>query len=496
MNFIERIEQFSQRQDLTAMISGDESLSFADLWTYSDRLAAYLKLNCRKHEPLLVYGHKRPLMLVCFLACVKSGHAYCPIDISFPLLRISDVCSIVDPEFVLATETIEVEQPVLAVSDLMAICQDQRLDHQIDTMDWVSHDDTFYIIFTSGSTGKPKGVEISLGNLSAFAAWITDLSGLALEGQRILNQAPFSFDLSVMDITLALTNGGCLWAISADIAKDYRRLMAALEQSQVKVWVSTPSFADVCLAAQEFTETLLPKLCLFLFCGETLSHQTAQRLHERFPASRIVNTYGPTESTVAISAVDIDEACLALYDPLPIGVEKPGTQVWIDPTADDPEQGELIILGDTLSKGYYRNAEKTAQNFFVTDTGERAYRTGDLGYRRNGLLFFQHRKDFQIKLHGYRIELGDIERNLLAIDHVVQAAVLAKIQNQTITALVAFVDFDQPIANRLALVNALKHELKDRLPAYMVPRNFVFLDHFPTTANGKIDRNRLQEMIP
>lgn len=225
---------------------------------------------------------------------------------------------------------------------------------------WVSGKDTWYIIFTSGSTGTPKGVQISADCLNHYLDWSVGLGSAAEEkdGQVFLNQAPFSFDLSVMDLYTSLASGGTLYCLEKTVQSDYRLLMQSLGASKANVWVSTPSFAEVCLSEKSFSEELLPKLQVFLFCGETLGNRTVQKLQERFPKAAVVNTYGPTESTVAVTDVLVTPQMARETEPLPVGRAKPGTRIEIRDEAGtvlpDGEKGEIIILGDTVSTGYYR----------------------------------------------------------------------------------------------------------------------------------------------
>ena len=177
----------------------------------------------------------------------------------------------------------------------------------------------FYIIFTSGSTGDPKGVIITAGNLGAFVTWMLAEHAFVPAGEVFLNQAPFSFDLSVMDLYLSLATGGTLHSITREEIADFRRLFRSLTESGLTTWVSTPSFAQLCLAERTFAAERLPGLRRFLFCGETLFPETAARLCERFPEAEVWNTYGPTEATVATTSIRITPEIAARGGALPIG---------------------------------------------------------------------------------------------------------------------------------------------------------------------------------
>lgn len=439
-----------------------ESLSYEELDLYSDRLAAWLddRFGPGK-EPLVVYGHKALLMPVCFLACVKAGRAYCPVDLSVPQNRVRMIVELVDGPAVLAAEPgIEREEAgvpkegaggaLITAGELAEIAR--SYPRRIEPERWVSPEDTFYIIFTSGSTGVPKGVQIPYGCLNRYLEWAVELGSTEQEkmGKVFLNQAPFSFDLSVMDLYICLACAGTLKPLDKRTQNDFSKLLERFRTSGAAVWVSTPSFADVCLADPNFGRELLPKLELFLFCGERLGNRTASRLLERFPGARVINTYGPTESTVCMTEVEITEELCKKEIPLPVGRVRKGSEVRIEKAdktpAADGERGEILILGDTVSSGYFKRPEQTARAFFeeTTDRGvRRGYRTGDEGYLKDGMLYYCGRLDLQVKMHGYRIELGDIENNLMKLPGIRQAVVVPRVQDEKIRSLAAFISLGE-----------------------------------------------------
>lgn len=441
-------------------------------------------------------------MIVCFLACVKAGRAYCPIDTSVPLSRVEMILEEVEPEIILSTELLSIAfEKVLSREEILNLIKNQK--DVIDIRHYVSSDEVFYIIFTSGSTGKPKGVQITRECLDHFIRWGITLGGLA-EGSNyvFLNQAPFSFDLSVMDLYLCLYLGGTLWALTKEVQQDMRLLFPNLGRSLANVWVSTPSFADVCLSDKKFSDKLLSNLTTFLFCGETLTNKTVERLFERFPEADIVNLYGPTESTVAVTNVMITPEMNRQVSPLPVGKEKPGT--WIQIVDDegnvlpDGEKGEIIITGNTVSVGYWNNEELSQKVFGHCEIdGEmyRFYRTGDEGYKKDGFLFYCGRIDLQIKLHGYRIEVEDIENNMMKLPEVKQAAVIPKYRDGKVSSLVGFLAFSTEVEDEFLAARRVKEQLKEYLPDYMIPKKIKFLEQLPMTNNGKVDRKMLGGLV-
>jgi D-alanine--poly(phosphoribitol) ligase subunit 1 len=363
----------------------------------------------------------------------------------------------------------------------------------------VQVDEPFYILFTSGSTGEPKGVIITLASLEHFITWMLAEQRFTELGEVFLNQAPFSFDLSVMDLYCSLATGGTLFSISRDLIANPKELYRALTSSGVTTWVSTPSFAQMCLVEDKFSDAMLPRVRRFLFCGETLPSQTAAQLLKRFPKAEVWNMYGPTEATVATTSIRIDPAILERYSPLPVGRAMPGSEILIVNAKREllpaNQRGEIIIAGPNVSPGYLARPQLTADSFFQY-RGQRAYRTGDFGRFRDNLLFFEGRMDEQIKLSGYRIELGDVEANLRALATVRDAVVIPVIKDGTAQSLAAFVVLAaRDDASHFNLSHRLRNQLSERLPLYMLPRKFVFLDAFPMTPNGKIDRASLAKSL-
>ncbi len=485
MNLIEQIDHWAlAAPNAIAHISGDRRLTYGELRRRSDALAAHLaKRFGEDRSPIAVLGHREPEMLIAFLGAVKSRRPYVPLDTVLPQQRIDKILAISRPALLLTPEEItEISSPAQAAPSFR-----------------VQHDDPFYILFTSGSTGEPKGVIITLGCLEHFVAWMFAEQKFVPLGETFVNTAPFSFDLSVMDLYCALARGGTVFSISRDLVANPKMLYRVLAGSGATTWVSTPSFAQMCLVEEKFAEGMLPRIRRFLFCGETLATQTAARLLERFPRAQVSNMYGPTEATVASTSVRIDHSVLTTYPALPVGRAMPGTSVFVvndaGITLPANERGEIVIAGPNVSPGYLGRPDLTAAAFFEY-CGRRAYRTGDQGRFRDGLLFFEGRTDSQLKLNGYRVELGDVEANLLALPVVRDAVVTPMIKNGAAQSLAAFVVLSSQMEESdFELTQSLRRQLAERLPVYMLPRKFVFRDALPLTANGKVDRARLAQSL-
>jgi D-alanine--poly(phosphoribitol) ligase subunit 1 len=485
MDLLERIERWGRETpERIAHTSGEQTLTYAELTRRSNALAKSLSKKLPGDQsPFAVQGHKEPEMLIAFLGAVKAGHPYIPLDSSLPAQRVEKIL-----------ETAKAS--ILLTPDKVKVLTDQEQNPSDFQIAHPAPDDAWYIIFTSGSTGEPKGVVITCGCLESFVNWILSEQHFVEAKEVFLNQAPFSFDLSVMDLYSSLVTGGTLFSLTRDEIADPKMLFQVLSRSEVSVWVSTPSFAQFCLTEPLLNDRMITQVKKFWFCGETLAPEVAGSLLSRFPKAEVWNTYGPTEATVATTSIRIDADVIRKYSPLPVGKPKPDSEIHIlDNNVETKagERGEIVIAGPNVSAGYIHRPDLTERAFYrIRDM--RAYRTGDLGHFQDGHLFFDGRIDFQIKLHGYRIEIGDIENNLHALTNVRDAVVIPVIKNNKADYLAAFVVLkERSDKSDFEMTRRLKRELNGRLPDYMIPRKFVFVEQFPMTNNGKADRRKLSE---
>lgn len=505
MSIIDDIDNYGKGAGVAHIYRGT-TLSYSELSNKSNALASYIIEKFGKDKtPIVVFGHKQNEMLVCFLACVKSGHAYVPVDSSFPEQRVRDIIEGSKTKLVFDISG-QINNAygiqILTLDDVNNLINEYS-GKIPDRSCMVKPDDIYYIIYTSGSTGKPKGVSITLSCLESFIKWGLSLCNLQKDRNYIfMNQAPFSFDLSVMDLYLALASGSTSYSIDKAMISNLRELFDYFKESHINIWVSTPSFVEMCLADSSFNPDLLQNIETFLFCGETLTNNCAKRLKDRFKTARIINTYGPTEATVAVTSIEIDDEIIN-FDPLPVGKVKDDCLIKIfdekENEVPEGERGEIIIIGDSVSPGYYNNDEITKKSFFkmVIDGSEkRCYKTGDKGYIKNDMLYCCGRVDFQVKLNGYRIELEDIENNIRHIDFIRNSAVLPVVRDGRIQYLAAFVTLNKTINEKEFKIELkIKNELKKHVPNYMVPRKVVIKDSLPMTTNGKINRKLLMEEI-
>lgn len=312
MDFLDAIAAWgTARPTRLAHVSGTATLTYGSLIGRAATLARWLDATyADDRRPVAIVGHREPQMMIGMLACALTNRPYIPIDDSTPTERIERIAHTAHVALRLSVADVERfaphESPLPPRRARVA-------------------GDLFYVMFTSGSTGEPKGVQITRGALQAFLDWMTSEHRLQPAEETFLNQANFSFDLSVMDLYLSLVSGGTLVSATREHATNPRLLFELLRSTPLTTWVSTPTFAAMCLAEPAFDATMLPRLRRFLFCGEVLPHAVAAALVDRFPRAEVWNTYGPTEATVATTSIRVTRELLDRYDPLPVGVAMPGT---------------------------------------------------------------------------------------------------------------------------------------------------------------------------
>lgn len=318
------------------------------------------------------------------------------------------------------------------------------------------------------------------------------------EGGVILHQVSYSFDVSGCAVYAGISRGMTLFTIDHAMAANLQECFAALEKSGLTLWVSTPSFAELCVQSERFSQALLPCLGQFLFCGEVLTHTLCDTLAQRFPSARILNTYGPTEATVLVTAAEITGEMGQGSRSVPIGRAIDGVTLRLEQDGKevmaDGQTGELLILGPTVGPGYFGRPDLTEKSFFIDrKTGLRGYRTGDLCYQKDGLFYYCGRADNQLKLNGYRIELEDIEANLQKLPNIQRAAVApVRDGDGKVRYLAAFLLLQEPDGlTPLKRSVALKKQAAEFLPPYMIPRKLLIVDAFPLNVNGKIDKKAL-----
>ncbi|WP_420752331.1 amino acid adenylation domain-containing protein, partial [Rhodococcus sp. O3] len=486
-------QQVARTPDAIALEFEGETLTYAQFDAAANRMARYLVSIGVGPETTVGLAIRRSLdLLVAMYGIAKAGGAYVPLDPDHPADRIAHVLAAARPVAVLTTSRDGIEVPAH-----VPLHEVDRLDltgfdaaplTDADRTGPLRPDNTAYIIFTSGSTGLPKGVAVAHRAIVANLRWRQREYGFT-EADVILQKTPFTFDVSVWEFFWPLQVGARLVVAVPDGHRDPEYLARTIADRGVTALHFVPSMLSVFVAEPLAART--DSLRYVFASGEALPAQTVARFHE-ISSAELHNLYGPTEA-----AVDVTYYATARGDrTIPIGaaVDDTGLHVLDDALRPVPPgvPGELYLSGVQLARGYVARPDLTSDRFVADPTGrngERMYRTGDLVRRRpDGQLDYIGRVDFQVKLRGLRVELGEIEAAILGRDDVSQAVVVVHSDPVTGDHLVAYVVATGGVTLDTAELTATARE---RLPDYMVPNLFVQLDEFPLNASGKLDRKAL-----
>lgn len=451
----------------------DDTITYEECYEKVLELANNLeKQGC---SPVILYGHKSINQFVSIFACLVAKRCYIPIDLYTPISRIEDIIKKTGSTLVIMNEPLKID-------GVEALKVDEINSKYGNKLDKYSIDNEYaYIIFTSGSTGNSKGVPITYDNLNHFIEWITRLDEFKdISGLKVLSQASFGFDLSVMDIYFSIYKNCTIVAVDSDIKQDLDKLYNVIKVNGINFLVMTPTFIKFLLLDSCFDENNFTSIKYAFFCGECLEVETVKKLRDRFPEVSIINAYGPTEATCCVSLAEITNEMLE-YEFLPVGkVDTSAVKI-------DIINEEIILKGKSVFGGYL---DLDSDNCFK-ENNINCYKTGDLGEIKDNYLYCSGRMDSQIKYQGYRIELGDIENNLLKISGIREAVVVAKYRdNSNVVRLIkAFVVLDEDLSEEY-----IKSELLKLVPNYMIPKKIVVLDEMPVNQNGKYDRKKLSEL--
>ncbi len=480
--------QAARTPDAPATASETGELTYAQLNARANRLARLLADRGVGPERSVAVALPRSAdLVVSLLAVVKAGGAYLPVDPDYPADRIAYMLDDAAPALIL-TDTARAAR--FGAADVPLLLVDQADTSGYDAADLtdadraapLTADHPAYTIYTSGSTGRPKGVVVTHTGLASLAAGQID--GFAVEaGSRVLLFASPSFDAAVSELCVALLSGSCVVLAAADHLLPGAPLAALLAAQRITHATLPPS------ALARLADDDLPAGMTLTVAGEACPPHLVERFS---PGRRMINAYGPTESTV----------CASMSGPLagpvvpPMGRPIVNTRLYVLDSALRPAApgvpGELYIAGDGLARGYHRRPALTAERF-VADlygpAGARMYRTGDLALRRpDGDLEFVGRADSQVKIRGFRVETGEVESALAAHPAVARAAVIAREDRPGDKRLVGYA---VPVPGAALDRDALRARLAEALPDYMVPSAIVALDALPLTPNGKLDRKAL-----
>lgn len=407
------------------------------------------------------------------IACWMFGKAYVPLNPNYPIQRLKDICDLAD-----LTHIIGVPSPQIRALNVIEITEDSPYSEW--TLAEVQATAEAYVLFTSGTTGKPKGVPISILNLNSFYEGFFDLGYKLSENDRFLQMFDLTFDLSVMSFMIPLSLGASFYTLSKSMVKPLA-LYDTLESNKISFALMVPSAVEMLEPYQNDIE--LNELRYTQFCGEAFKEKQFNIWRTCAPFSQIDNVYGPTEATIyctryMVYSENNQNNHFHKQGIFSIGHPMKHTRLYLD------EENELLLGGSQVTSGYLKPNSQMI-NAFIQVGDERYYRSGDTANFEDGLYYCHGRKDDQVKIQGYRVELSEIE--YAASNDFPNIANKAIILENSIHLIIKTIQ-DVHLSD-------IEQSLNQKLPWYMRPNKIHFISEFPLNANGKIDKNALKEWI-
>ena len=468
----------------------DKRITYRELNNLADRIASVLvSRGINAGKVAAVITERSVNMIAAILAVLKSGAAYLPIEPGIPDERKKYYLKTAEASVILSNADSK------KLFDLPNINIDKLPDNSIPYIAAsVPSENPAYIIFTSGSTGSPKGVMVRHYSVVNRLLWMKEQYGLS-ESDVFLQKTVYSFDVSVWELFLWFFCGARLCLLKSGDEGNFAKLINTIDLHDVTVCHFVPSILRVFVRYVSHRGiSNLKSLKKVFVSGEALTYDLVCRFNQTLTmgnSTELHNLYGPTEATVDVTYFDCTNYC-SENETVPIGCPIWNTKIYIidenGRECADGSIGEICISGDGVAAGYVNNPELTRQ-FFVADiydSNKKMYRTGDLGRWQNGVVEYMGRADNQVKVHGIRVELEEIESQLLKYAAINNAIVIAA--GETDKKLVAYYNCgDGGVSTQL-----ISDYLSEKLPKAMIPAEFIYIENIPLKQNGKADRKALE----
>ncbi len=473
---------------------GPESYSYSQLFDLIEQI--YDLLPAQENKLIGLYAADDILTYASILALWWKGMAYVPLNPNQPKERHCEVIKSVNMKYILSSEptySCGLENvTILGTKHLFNKGYERKNILKIEQTDDSS---LAYVLFTSGSTGKPKGVPITRGNVAAFIDSMNHIGLDITSKDKCLQPFDLTFDFSVSSYVIPLVKGACIYTIPTKAVK-FTYIAELLEKHHLTVLQMVPSMIRNLLPYMD--EVDVSSVRYNILCGEALTGKVIISWHQANLGMTSYNMYGPTEDTVfctfyLINKENIDKL-LAANDIVSIGMTFKNSNILL---LDDNDraiteantEGELCLCGEQLTPGYWKNDKENTEKFFMKD-GARYYRTGDMCYyAEDGNLMYVSRKDFQVKINGYRVELGEIENVYAEVAKGKYSVVLPYLNLQGNTELAIIIEgreYDYKEHQKL---------MSDKLTKYMMPSRWLFIKSIPLNQNGKVDRKEIRKIF-
>lgn len=490
------MQQAELEPDRLAVITSNRRFTYGEMDRQSKRLGHILRhRGVQKNELVAIVMEKGWEQVTSVLGILQSGAAYLPVDPALPRERLHYLLEESQASIVLTQK--KWNENLTWPDGIQKIVIDEHLLEQgpctpLDPIQ--TPEDLAYVIFTSGSTGFPKGVMIDHRGSMNTIQDINERYGLQSD-DKVLALSSLHFDLSVYDLFGPLSAGGSIVIPDADKTRDPGHWIEMIDREEITVWNSVPALMDMLVKFIREDRKIPPSLRLVMLSGDWIPLSLPKRIRQLTEKARVVSLGGATEASIWSILYPID-----FVDPswksIPYGRPMANQRIYVlnDSLEPCPQwvPGEIYIGGIGVAKGYWRDEEKTNAHFFNHPvTGERLYRTGDMGRMRDdGNIEFLGRTDLQVKIQGHRIELGEVEHALRSCEEVDEAVVSAVGEPMDDKRLAAYIIPKKGVKAEESLDSILTF-LQKKLPSYMMPKNVMFLERFQLTANGKVDRKAL-----
>jgi len=491
---------FDQYKDSFAIKDKNGSITYEDYYRFSGLIAYRLTQLKLFKKPIAVLTEKSIASVVSFLGVARSGNFYTVLDSKMPNERIRKIMETFGPALILCDRNnLEKAEEVSGSAEILCyedIISGDYLDEMREAVNVsesrIIDTDILYVLFTSGSTGIPKGVIITHRSVIDYIEWAAETFGFGHDSVWG-NQAPFYFDNSVLDIYSALRVGGFLHIIPQMCFSFPIRLLEYVRDNSINTVFWVPTVLTRVADLNILDRCDIRCLKNVIFAGEVMPAKQLNVWRRTLPETVFANLYGPTEITVDCTYFICNRE-IADDEPVPIGFPCNNTDILVlndkNELVETGECGELCVRGSSLALGYYNNPEKTAEVFVQNPLhnlyDEKIYRTGDMvHYNDRGEIIYDGRADTQIKHSGHRVELGEIETAVSALNGIMMNACIHKSETDQ---LVLF------YAGTLGK-DKIRRLLTNYLPEYMIPNIYCQMEQMPINLNGKIDRMELKKMI-
>jgi surfactin family lipopeptide synthetase A len=487
--------------DATAIEWMEEKISYKQLNNMANQLAKKLtERNIGYQDTVAILLERGYMQMVSMLGIMKLGAVYVPIDPKYPQERMDYILEDCRSK-VVVTDYSMVEKVSSEIEKFLIDEEENKLDRDFETgieSDYTPEafhsEDLIYMIYTSGSTGKPKGTLIKHKNVVRV---VKNTNYIEISKKdRIMQISNYVFDCSVFDIYSALLNGACLVIIPRETSLDIPLLADFINEKEISAFCISTALFHLLV---DWKAESLKDVRTIIVAGEQLSLPHAQKAVDAIGKGKLINAYGPTESAVFATYYPVDE--IEDVSIVPIGYPLANTTVYV---VDEKKQlvpinvaGELCLGGDGIGRGYLNRDDLTEEKFITLDAagGKRVYCTGDrVMWNSRRELVFLGRMDFQIKLRGFRVELGEVERHINSIDGIKNVVITADKDHLGTLYMTAYYTIKDDRQKDQYDEDYLRNALSSKLPEYMIPSKYMLLEEFPLNFSGKVDRKALPKV--